>query len=216
MFDSRRQILAERLFFVNHAPSSPDLVAVETETDRLAPCGKVRLSLTSLPDAYISFSAMDISAMPCGKRGNIRTWMLLSSDVKGYIDNPEYYFESDDGVHRRAADTLMLIQGWRRYDWQLMSGQRSFSKRIQPVEDKLYLFGQLRQVSGKGTADNVSLKAFLYNDKGESLKGSATTDRFGNYAFELPDISGEWNLQLFTSKQEKRTDYRSNRPTILS
>ncbi|MCM1313455.1 MAG: hypothetical protein NC206_08595 [Bacteroides sp.] len=207
VFDSSGHILAERLFFVNHTSASSDIVAMEAKADKLVPCGKVCLSLTSSPDASLSVSAMDVASMPCGKYGNIRTWMLLSSDVKGYIERPEYYFESDDEEHRCAADTLMLIQGWRRYDWQLMSGQKSFDNRIQPVEDKLYLFGQLRRVSGNAV-DNVSLKAFLYNKKGESLKGSAVTDSLGNYAFELPDISAEWNLQLFTSKQDRRTDYR--------
>ena len=68
----------------------------------------------------------------------MKTWMLLSSELSGYIDSPDYYFEADDAEHRRAADLLMMVQGWRRYDWQLMSGQKVLEK-VEPNEDGLYM-----------------------------------------------------------------------------
>ena len=58
--------------------------------------------------------------------------MLLCSELRGYVLHPEYYFESDDAAHRKAADMLMLTQGWRRYDWRVMSGMEPF-ELSQPV-----------------------------------------------------------------------------------
>lgn len=204
VFDSCGRILADRLFFVHHAlPVADGKIRIETEEDRLLPCGKVRLTLKSEEDASISFSAMDMASMPCGKSGNIKTWMLLASDIKGYIENPEYYFEADDEIHRRAADTLMLIQGWRRYDWQLMSGEKTFGEKIQPVEDKLYIFGKVKGRSRQADSANIKIEAFLYNDKGESLTGSCQTEADGAYRFELPDISGTWNLIMKATDMKK-------------
>ena len=78
---------------------------------------------------------MDAKTMTNGKQGNMKTWMLLSSEVRGYIRDVDYYFESDDKEHRQNADLLMLTQGWRRYDWRLMSEKYTFRK-AQPIEEK--------------------------------------------------------------------------------
>jgi hypothetical protein len=170
---------------------------------RLSPCCKVELTLTAQPESSLSFSAMDAATMTGGKEGNIRTWMLLGSELKGYVRDPEYYFESDDAEHRMNADLLMMIQGWRRYDWRLMSGLEKF-KKIQPIEDKLYLFGNLKAYRKRNTIDNVRMNVHLFNWEGGKLKGKATTDSVGYYAFELPDIYGEWEMQIFTKKMNKR------------
>lgn len=208
VFDSNGQIHAERLFFICPPISQGDSIRVTPLTGEPVPCGVVRLSLETLPDASLSFSAVDAATMTGGKVGNARTWMLLSSEVKGYIDNPDYYFEADDAEHRRAADLLMMVQGWRRYDWRLQVGKKGFDGKIQPIEDKLYLFGRLKPVKKKNTVDNVALRAFLYNKHGESLKGSCVTDSLGYYAFELPDVSDEWHLQIKTQKDGDDINYR--------
>lgn len=53
--------------------------------------------------------------------GNILTEMLLGSELKGFVENPGYYFEADDSIRRQALDLLMMVQGWRRYSWKTMS-----------------------------------------------------------------------------------------------
>ncbi|MCM1311672.1 MAG: hypothetical protein NC206_04510 [Bacteroides sp.] len=208
VFDSDGHIQAERLFFVCPPKSVGDSVRVTALTENLAPCGKVRVKLEAVPNASLSFSAMDVATMTNGKVGNAMTWMLLSSEVKGYIDNPDYYFEADDTEHRRAADLLMMVQGWRRYDWRLQTGNKGFDGKLQLIEDKLYLSGKLMPVKKKNTVDNVELRAFLYNKIGEHMDGHSVTDSLGNYAFELPDVEGEWNLQIKTKKEGADINYR--------
>ncbi|MBR1666728.1 MAG: hypothetical protein IJ693_00470, partial [Bacteroidaceae bacterium] len=83
VFDSKGEILAERLFFVCPRHDRADSVRVVERTGRLKPCGKVEVELQALPDAHLSFSAMDAMTMTNGKQGNMKTWMLLSSEVRG-------------------------------------------------------------------------------------------------------------------------------------
>src|SRR5690606_41910090 len=45
---------------------------------------------------------------------NILSSLLLSSDIKGYIENPGYYF--DDEIKVNDIDDLLLTQGWRKID----------------------------------------------------------------------------------------------------
>jgi hypothetical protein len=150
---------------------------------------------------------MDNATMVNGKVGNAMTWMLLSSDVKGYIHNPDYYFEADDEEHRRAADLLMMVQGWRRYDWNVMTDRKRLTEKAEMIEDKLYIAGQLKGRKKKHKVGGVEMEAYLFNRKGESLKGETMTDSTGRYAFELPDINGEWNLQIMTRKDNSPLSY---------
>ena len=211
VFDSDGRIWAERLFFICPKQNDADSIRVVAKTERLKPCGKVELELQAQPNAYLSFSAMDAETMTNGKQGNMKTWMLLSSEVKGYIHNIDCYFESDDKEHRESTDLLMMTQGWRRYDWNLMSGRTTFEKS-QPIEDQFYVFGKLNVYRKHNPVNDVNLQAFLYNQQGQSLSGTTTTDKDGNYAFAMPFVDGEWKMQIFTRKkmkdgEEKRRTY---------
>ena len=203
VFDSRGAIMAERLFFICPKPDKSDSIQVTTLTQKLKPCGKVELELQTKPNANLSFSAMDAHTLTNGKQGNMKTWMLLSSEVKGYIPNIYYYFEADDTKHRKDADLLMLTQGWRRYDWRLMSEKYIFRK-AQPIEDQFYLYGQLRDYRKHNPVSNVHLYVSLYNQQGQSLLGNATTDAEGNYAFKMPFMDGEWKMNIYTTRDMKR------------
>lgn len=212
IFDSDGRIWAERMVFVYPEPSAEDSIVISPALDgdgdvlgALAPCCKVVVEAKSRPNSVFSFSAMDAGTMPNGVDMNVKSWMLLSSDLCGYIANPNYYFESDDEEHRRAADLLMMVQGWRRYDWHQMA--HSDFKITQPIEDRLYLFGKLNRAKKKYDVDNVHLSVHLYNKAGEVLKGETVTDSLGYYRFALPDCNGEWTLLMHTRKEDKDVKY---------
>lgn len=206
VFRANGQIMAERLFFTYPTPTDIDSIAITSPTTKLVPCGKVTFRLQTEPNSSISFSAIDAATMNNGSVGNMKTWMLLASEVKGYIANPEYYFESDDDEHRRKADLLMMIQGWRRYDFQLMAGLTEQENR-QPIEDKLYLFGQVKSKLKRYSPDDVEITAYMYNKKGEVIDGSLKTDSVGKYTYIVPDIEGDWTLQLESKKDDEERNY---------
>ena len=205
VFDSRGRIMAERLFFIYPKPDKADSIRVVAKTQKLKPCGKVEMELQTRPNANLSFSAIDAHTMTNGKQGNMKTWMLLSSEVRGYINNVDYYFEADDAKHRKDADLLMLTQGWRRYDWRLMSERYTFRK-AQPIEDQFYLNGQLKEYRKRNPVSNVHLYVSLYNQQGQSLIGNATTDAEGNYAFKMPFMDGEWKMNIYTTRDIQKKD----------
>jgi len=233
-FTPEGQILSERLFFVCPPRSDADSIHVNSRTTNLKPCGRVSVQLKSEPNANLSFSAMDAATLTDGKVGNAQTWMLMASDVKGYIENPDYYFEADDETHRRAADKLMMVQGWRRYDWQLYSGVKPFSQmedyagRLQPVEDGLYIHGWLGEDTNKWRRKHpvagADITVYLYNQQGLHYDGTMTTDSLGYYAFKISDdLEGEWNMQLKTKYNDKAATYHvavdrnfSPKPRFLS
>ncbi len=212
LFDTRGHIHAERLFFVCPDPEKSDTVSAGLQDVTLSPCGKVRLNLHTLPNAHLSFSAMDYSNLVNGPHGNINTYMLLSSDIAGYIPHPDYYFEADDEAHRLAADSLMLFNGWRRYDWEVMSDMTPWRQRLQTVEDGLYVYGHLKPSWKKYIKNNpvndVDMTLYIYNDKGQVASGETRTDSTGFYAFRIPDDAyGEFNMQILTKIKDKLKTY---------
>ena len=47
---------------------------------------------------------------------NIISNLLLTSDIKGYVEEPEAYLVDNKTVTREKTDVLMLTQGWRRFN----------------------------------------------------------------------------------------------------
>lgn len=47
---------------------------------------------------------------------NIMSNLLLTSDLKGYIEEPSSYFIDNKTATREKTDVLMLTQGWRRFN----------------------------------------------------------------------------------------------------
>ena len=48
---------------------------------------------------------------------NIYSSLLLTSELKGKIERPNYYFQNNNPNAKRDLDYLMLTQGWRRFTW---------------------------------------------------------------------------------------------------
>jgi len=123
LFDSDGRIWADRLFFVNNHDHDSLLITSDiTSTHTYAPYEKasveVQLHGVSEPTTF-SLSIHDTNTdEPTYDDGNLMTDLLLSSDLRGFVARPAHYFESDDSLHRRHLDLLMMVQGWRKYKWQ--------------------------------------------------------------------------------------------------
>jgi hypothetical protein len=135
---------------------------------------------------------------------NIRTHLLLSSDLRGYIENPACYFESDDKKHLLALDLLMLVQGWRRYSWNRMSRTKPFEVK-HGIEDKLIIEGRVLSLYKRKPQKDMEVTMWMSNSEGASLQGKCITDEAGKFNFALDDIYGRWDLNLQTKKKGKRT-----------
>ena len=198
------QVLADRMVFV-YPREKAEGITVRT-TNGLTPYGKVAMTATALPETTFSLSVRDAATEVNGSSGNSMTWLLLSSDLKGYINNVDYYFESNDLEHRRAADLLMMVQGWSRYDLgEMMTARKLHGAQI--LEDGLYVLGKLIGKKKKKAVGNVALRIALYNRLGQSLSGNVVTDSAGVFAFKIPKSYGDWTLLLNTKDGRRNSDY---------
>lgn len=144
--------------------------------------------------------------LPGSHTGNMLNNLLLSSDIKGFIENIDWYFEADDEEHNRALDNLMLTQGWYRYNWQQMAHPSEFQINHY-IEDGLMISGKLSSYFRHKDKTGSQITVILYDTvKGQTLKGRATTDSVGHFAFLSEDFYGRWQMYINTKDHDKRKE----------
>ena len=141
LFDDDGRIHADRLYFVNNHDFDTPALSVNGIKAQYEPFEPVnlQLQLTSPTDgkANLSLAVRDNASHEASyDNGTILTEMLLSSELKGFVESPEFYFERDDSLHRFALDLLMMVQGWRRYNWSEMSGKEPFALTWMPEKNQ--------------------------------------------------------------------------------
>jgi len=120
VIDSVGNTLCERICFVKH-PTQP-IVGMQSNKAVYGKRDSVNLSLniksllekTNIADLSISVTDNRTVVLDT-LRDNILTNLLLTSDLKGYIEDPAAYFADNLNSTREKLDILMLTQGWRRF-----------------------------------------------------------------------------------------------------
>lgn len=112
---STNKIVAERAVFIRNLmeKDSTLLAFTHKKGERR---GLVKTTI-SAPKGWYSLSVTDKDSAPLDSlHDNIVSSLLLSSEIKGNIENPQYYFNSITPKTDNDLDLLMLTQAWRRYD----------------------------------------------------------------------------------------------------
>ena len=209
LFDAQGKILSERLVFVNH--HSPLKFTGSQDKILYQPFEPVSLSfqLKDTLDVPVetSFSLSVRDAGTCSvqpQTENVLTGLLLSSEVKGYIANPGYYFESESPERLAELDLLLMVQGWSRYSWKQMAGVEKTEYK-QSLEDGLYLGGSVVSLILRKPKPNMDFSMILLGDS-TSQHASCKTDSAGNFCFALRDFSGTARLILQTKDNQKKIE----------
>ena len=149
VFDGKGQIYADRLCFVNrhdYDSARIDIHGIEPQYEPFAPI-TLNLKLQDIQDTAtsVSLAVRDrATEEQTYDNGTMLTEMMLASEIKGLVENPGYYFEADDSMHRRDLDLLLMVQGWRRYEWKEMAGIETFALQHLP-ERQQNLTGSVNQ-----------------------------------------------------------------------
>ena len=212
LFDRHGTIYARRSLF-NIRPIPRPALTLESVSESLKPFGKVRLDF-SLRDGSgnpfrdrFCLSVRDSRCPGTAVHDDLRTALLLSSDIRGFVENPEYYFEDDDSVHRASLDLLMLVQGWERYDWQTMSAVRPYHEEHR-LEEGLTLNGWVVSPWRKDPMDSVLVIATMSSI---GRKENIEIERFkyrtgpdGYFGFDLQDFTGSKRLVISAHPHRRR------------
>ncbi|XLS29107.1 TonB-dependent receptor plug domain-containing protein [Flavobacteriaceae bacterium M23B6Z8] len=116
-----QKIEAERLFFVNETSLMNIEVTLDKEVYETREKTIVKIKTTNADQkpitANLSISIADNKLLTFAddKQDHIISYLLLSSELKGKIYKPLFYFDREESKASKALDFVMLTHGWRNY-----------------------------------------------------------------------------------------------------
>jgi hypothetical protein len=117
LFNPDGKPIAERLIF-NHAnlfDTKLKVSKITTEGDSL----NIQIKLLDIGNVQqnLSVSVLPGNTISYNQKNSIYSTFYLKPYVKGFIENPKYYFKDITTKKVNDLDILLMTQGWSRYDW---------------------------------------------------------------------------------------------------
>ena len=138
VFDANWKAIAERITFINNNDYSfqPSMVVQHWGLGRRKR-NEIEIHLPdSLAGGDLSISVTD-EAIEKDTSDNIISHFLLSSDIRGKVYNPAYYFSNNSDSVAQHLDLVMLTHGWRRFNWEDI--HKGILPKINYPKDTAYL-----------------------------------------------------------------------------
>jgi hypothetical protein len=186
VFSSRGTPLSERLVFIQNNDQLN--VSMKTDQSAYARRQKMRMLVSaknkSLPaEGNFSVAVVNESIVPYDDDDapNILSYLLLTSDLRGFIEKPGYYFNHKDEKSIADLDALMLTQGYRRFSYKNIIADKNPPITYLP-EQGIAISGILRNNTGLPIAKG-NIRLFI-PDKAYST----TTITDANGAFRFPNV----------------------------
>ena len=204
LFDSNRQPVCERLYF-----KKPETQLVIESDIRQAPYGnrqQVVFDLnvsgrTGIPlAANLSMSVYKLDSLNEISHHSIANYLMLTADLKGKIESPEFYFQQNVPDREMHLDNLMLTHGWRRFAWKEV---------LDPQEREFEYLPEYRghiitaKVSTGENESPIVNKHALLSIPGKFVNATvAKSDAQGLLQFEVQNYYGNKPVHLSGIKEE--------------
>ncbi|WP_298764566.1 hypothetical protein [uncultured Polaribacter sp.] len=215
LFNSDLHPVCERLVFVYKEDNTPK-ISIEKEKEYYGIRKKVNLKINVKNNqdivipSKLSLSVKDINTLPKEKFAeNIKSWLLLNSDLRGKIKNPSYFFNNKEKRKSKyLLDLIMLTNGWRKFTWQEVLANKLNNLQHKP-EKGFMLQGTVNSIrSSKNSLPKYTRLTFPAGGlfKQEPI---TKTDSIGNYSygpfvfFDSIPVIVEARLNNFKSKRKE-------------
>jgi hypothetical protein len=197
LFSQTSDPLSERLVFLNN----PDLVDLTLASNKNSYGKREKVSVSvaakdkgTAAGGHFSVAVIDESKVPVDENNEttILTYLLLTSQLRGYVEQPNYYFLQNNNQTASDLDVLMLTQGYRRFTWKKLLDGRDSTFTYAP-EKNLEISGTAKNAAGMPVKDmDVML---LTTDRRSTL--GERTDNNGKFKFvNLPAMADSTVLML--------------------
>lgn len=149
VLDEQGRPLLERLVFVQNNDELE--LEVSASSEPLKPRSKVNLTLKSsfqdsVAQASLSLSVVDLNQVEdqSDLQGTLYSYLLLTSDLKGTVYRPGYYFRKDIPNVAEELDLVLLTHGWTRFDWEDVL-QNQFPDQGYFIEQGITISGKIQE-----------------------------------------------------------------------
>lgn len=141
LLNTNKQALNERMVFVDHQ----DNLTIQFSTDKPSYTKRDSIALHLKITDYagnpvsgnFSLAVTDNNQVKANNPNsdNILSRLLLTSDLKGYIEEPGFYVSGNTKDRAIALDNLLLAQGWVNYNWQQVLNPQNI--QYQPEQEAI-------------------------------------------------------------------------------
>lgn len=215
LFSPQNEPVAERLVFINHS----DFLKINLSTAKniFGKREKVKLMVDASDAEGIttvgsfSVAVIDETKVPFNEFDEVTiiSNLLLSSDLRGFIEQPNYYFNEIDENKVRQLDILMMTQGWRRFEWKNILSDTYPTLVFQP-ETNMQVSGKITALNGKPV---VGGKVTLFSSSGDVFLLDTLTNANGEFKFDnlYFNDSTKFIVQARNEKDRKNVEIELDR-----
>ncbi|WP_419801382.1 MG2 domain-containing protein [Mucilaginibacter sp.] len=121
VFNDERQPVCERLYFKR--PTQHVFLTTNTNQKQYETRTKVSLDISANNEngkpllSDLSLSVYQTDSLQQIDSCNIVNSIWLTSELRGNVESPNYYFDNQNKEATEATDNLMLTQGWSKFNW---------------------------------------------------------------------------------------------------
>ncbi|WP_248724477.1 TonB-dependent receptor plug domain-containing protein [Seonamhaeicola sp. ML3] len=168
ILNAKNNILAERLVFLN--PHKKLNIDITLNKEIYNTREKVKATITTTDfnnnpiPSNLSLSIADNKLLTVAddKQDHILSGLLLSSELKGKIHKPAFYFNPKEAKSFRALDYIMLTHGWRDY---INTSELTYENAEYKPEQNDMHYGTVVTKKGKP----VEATLLLFDNKGNKV-----------------------------------------------
>jgi predicted adenine nucleotide alpha hydrolase (AANH) superfamily ATPase len=213
LFNEKLEPLVERLVFVNQEQKL--IIKAELNQTGFTTRDKANLKIKVTDKdgkpvvAHLGVSVYDALYQNKQDSKNIESHYFLSTQLKGNVYDPAYYFNEKNNDCKQALNLLLLTQGWRNYVWNENNlNEQLASPPIVFDEWK----GRIRfERMKKNLTKSVGKQAILVATANDKLsKYFITTDSTGVFTAGSKEFKrGEGGYVYLELKSDEKSNYRS-------
>jgi hypothetical protein len=194
--------LSERLIYIER--EAPLNIQIETDkrlyTKREPVTLKISLSGDSIieREGNVSLAAVDenLTDQTSYFPRTISSWFLLESDVRGFVEDPSYYFDPSNPDRFRDLDLLLRTQGWRDFAWK-------YDTTYFPPENGFTISGRLTKLYKNKPIDGSRVSIGIFGTN-KNILTTIPVDSIGRFKLSGVDLIGEARIVASGIDQKDR------------
>lgn len=188
LFTAANIPVCERLVFINN-PQDQINVSLENLQSSYDKRGNMTLNLLTRDGGKPTVGSFSVAVTNSrivepdpDRESNILASLLLTSDLKGFVERPGYYFNTGGPQAASDLDNLMLTQGWSRFAWTAITDNIATEKPLDfKPETMQKISGKITTLGGKPVAKG---KISLLSTAGGMFLIDTLSDANGRFTFD--------------------------------
>lgn len=194
VFNEQQQPVCERLYF--RRPAQVLSITANSNASRYGNRKRVALSINTKHSneqngvaADLSLAVYRLDSLQTVDPNSLPGYLWLTSELAGNIESPAYYFSTTGDELKEATENLVLVHGWRKFNWDIVLNDKRPVFEYVPEFDGHIISGQVKH--NTNPAAQSVIDAFLSIPGIQLQFYNTKTNKEGRFYFDVRDYYGQ-------------------------